>query len=77
MALLHVAEKGPTLVFPAMVLLLEKMYDDRRDVLLVLCILKPIIVMDELTPEHFDSVIYKFISSFRTVDNMEMKQDPS
>jgi hypothetical protein len=59
-----------------LVLLLEKMYDDRRDVFLAQCILKHIMVMDELTPEHFDSsVIYKFISSFRPVYNMEMKQD--
>jgi hypothetical protein len=41
--------KRPTLMFPAMVWLLEEMYDNRRNILLRLCMMKPIMVMDELT----------------------------
>jgi hypothetical protein len=49
--------KRPTLLFPALVCLLEEMYDGRRNALLRLCMMELIMVMDELTQEPFDSII--------------------
>jgi hypothetical protein len=37
--------KRPTVMFSALVWLLEEMYDGRRNVLLRLCMMKPIMVM--------------------------------